>query len=79
MKENLEKTRVVFIHIYEDMADDGVPYESGLGFDAVLLAIPVDGRLLLVIEKDSFAIGAAKLNLPVAHSVDRNGFFLFPC
>ena len=78
MRKNLEKTRVVFVHIYKDMADDGVPYESGLGFDAVLLAIPVNRRLLFIVEKDSFAIGAAKLDLPVAHSVDRNGFFLFP-
>jgi len=79
LRENLEKTRVVFVHIYEDMADDGVPYESGLGFDAVLLAIPVDRRLLLFVEKNRFAIGAAQLNLPVTHSVDRNGVLLFPC
>ena len=78
LKENLEKTRVVLVHIYEDMADDGVPYECGLGFDAVLLAIPVNRRLLLVVEKDGFAIGATQLDLPVAHSVDRNGVLLFP-
>ena len=55
------------------MADDGIPDKSGLGFDAVFLAIPVDCRLLFFVKKNRFAKRTAQLDLPVAHSVNRNG------
>ena len=72
---NLEKTRVVFIHINEDMADDRIPDESGLRLYAVFLAIPFNRSLLLVVEKDSLAICTTQFYVPVAHRIDRNGIF----
>jgi len=56
LKKILEKTRIVLIHIDEDMADDRIADERGLRLDAVFLAISVYRSLLLVIEKNGLAI-----------------------